>query len=374
MADDELIALMYQAASGLVNWPVVLDHIAETFVGVGIHIIGIVKSSGQIALSLHTSRSPADIILEAHVSDPYETLGSNLPVGQVVNNRGNNGHELADIPFFKNFLLPYGYRHIVGGKICDDNELITMLGVCRGPEHPAFNRYEERRVERLLTHFSNSMGLMRGTREWRAHSNAGEALLGRSQRPSFLIGPGARLVFANGAGHDAFKQASIIVNRQGVLAARDSEADAKLKCALCALGVLGQDAPNQCPDRIALWLHDVSRGHRVPACLWAIRPHMSLRAFGKDPMGMLILASDDPPRRNVPDPLVLASMFGFTPAESRIAAHLIAGEAPKQIAVALDLQMPTVRYHIRQLLAKTRCQDQRQLVRRLSEALEVNGL
>ena len=374
MADDELIALMYQAASGLVAWPIVLDHVAETFVDVSIHIIGIIKLSGQIALSLHTSNSPPNVVRESSVSDPYGTLGRNLPVGQVINNRGNNGHELADIPFFRDFLMPYGYRHIIGGKICDDDELIAMLGVCRSSRHRAFNIHEERRLGRLLTHFSNSMELMRGAREWRAHSDVGEALLGRSLRPSFLVGPGAKLVFANGAGRDAFKQASIVVNRQGVLAARDSETDAKLKCALCALGVLGPDVPNQCPDRIALWLHDVSRGHRVPACLWAIRPHMSLRAFGKDPMGMLILASDDPPRRTVPDPLVLASMFGFTPAESRVAAHLIAGEAPKQIATALDLQMPTVRHHIRQLLAKCRCQDQRQLVRRLSEALEVNGL
>jgi DNA-binding CsgD family transcriptional regulator len=143
---------------------------------------------------------------------------------------------------------------------------------------------------------------------------------------------------------------------------------------MCALGVLGPEVPNTCPDRVPLWLNDTSRGQHVPSCLWAIRATRSMRAFGTDPMGMLILTSAAPPSRAVPDPFVLVSMFGFTAAEARIAAHLIAGAAPKQIASVLNLQMPTVRFHIRQLLAKCKCHDQRQLMRRLSEALEVNGL
>ena len=376
--DDQLIAQMYQATSGLVAWPIVLDQIAATFDGVEIHIIGINKSSKQIVLNLHTSNPLGsgfgDSIGETLVADPYNALSADLTVGQVINNRSNNGHELADKPFFRDFLRPYGYRHIIGGKMCDDDDLIALLGVCRSAHYRAFNIHEERRLGRLLTHFSNSIDLMRGKREWFAHSHVGEALLGRSPRPSFLVGPGAKLVFANGAGREAFKQATVVVNRQGVLAARDFDANTKLKCALCALGVFGPDIPNKCPDRIPLWLNDVSCGHRVPACLWAVRAHETLRAFGTDTVGMLILVNDAALERAVPDPLVLVSMFGFTPAEARIAAHLISGAAPKQIAVTLDLQMPTVRCHIRQLLAKCRCQDQRQLVRRLSEALEVNGL
>jgi len=226
----------------------------------------------------------------------------------------------------------------------------------------------------LLTHLSNSMNLMRDLHEWRAHSDVGEALLGRSQRPSFLIGPGAKLLFANDAGRNTLKQASVVINRQGVLLARDSASDAKLKCAMCALGVLGPDAQSTCPDRIPLALNDIGRGHHVPACLWAIRASKSLRSFGTDPRGMLILTNSDSPSRAIPNQFVLASMFGFTAAEARIAAHLIAGASPKEIAAVLNLQMPTVRFHIRQLLAKCQCNDQRQLMLRLSEALDVNGL
>ena len=377
MEDDQLIAGMYRAASGLVAWPIVLDRIVKTFDGLGLHIVGLDKPSGKIALSLHTTNSPADGIanhvLEYAASDRHVAHGDDVMVGQVINNRGHNGHMLADTPFFRDFLIPHRYRHIIGGKICDDNNLVALLAVCRGQSQRTFNIHEERRLGNLLPHFSHSVDLMRGTREWRARSDVGEALLGRSLRPSFLVGPGAKLLFTNGAGRDAFNQGSVVVNRQGVLTARDAETDAKLKCALCALGVLGPDFPQECPDRIPLWLNDVRSGHHVPACLWAIRSKTTVDTFGTETIGMLVLANDDQPRQVVPDPLVLASMFSFTPAEARVAAHLIAGAAPKQIAAALDVGMPTVRFHIRQLLSKCRCQDQRQLVRRLSEALEVNG-
>jgi len=378
MTEDQLIARMYHASSGLATWPTVLIEIAESLDSTGAHIIGINKSSGQLALSLHTSNPPADgigdLTRESQASGSCWTPGTGLPLCQVINNRGNNGHELTEIPFFREFLKPYRYRHIIGGKVCDDDDLIAVLGVCRGADQRAYSIHEERRLGRLLTHFSKSLDLMRELREWRAHSDVGEALLGRSQRPSFLVGPGARILFANDAGRNALKQASVVINRQGVLLARDSGSDAKLKCAMCTLGMLGSDAQNKCPDRIPLWLSDIRRGHHVPACLWAIRANKSLRVSGTDPMGMLILTSSDPPSRAIPDPFVLTSMFGFTAAEARIAAHLIAGATPKQIAAVLNLQMPTVRFHIRQLLAKCECHDQRQLIRRLSEALEVNGL
>ena len=378
MADDELIAQVYRAASGLDAWPIVLDNIAKTFTGAGIHIISVDRTSGRITLSLHTSEAPAAGIGAQGIELPARfsqlTVGADLQLGEVTNNRGHNGHGLVDTPFFRNFLMPNGACHIIGGKIYDKDNMVALLGVCRGPKHRAFGIHEEQRLGRLLTHFSNAMALMLGTREWRVRSDVGEALLGRSLRASFLVGPGAQLVYANGAGREALKQACVVVDRQGVLAARDSQADVKFKCALCALGVAGPDAAGKCPDRIPMWLYDVTCGHRVPACLWAIRAHRPATAYGGETLGMLILANAASRQRPVPDPFILGSMFGFTPAESRIAAHLIAGAAPKQIAAALDLGMPTVRQHMRQLLSKCRCQDQRHLVSRLSEALEVNGL
>jgi DNA-binding CsgD family transcriptional regulator len=378
MTDDQLICRLYRAASGLEAWPAVLDRVAESFDGGGVHIVGIDKMSGQIELELHTSNTPTegvgDPVRASDAHDPQAAIGADIPVGQVINNRGKNGQPLVGTPIHWNRLMPDGYRYFIGGKICDDDDLVVLMGVGRGPHHHTFSIQEERRLGRMLIHFSNAMDLMRGAREWHARSDVGETLLGRSLRPSFLVGPEAKLLFANGAGRDALKQARVVVNRQGVLAARDSQANAKLQCALCTLGMLGPDAPGKCPDRIALWLNDVSCGDRVPACLWAVRANRALGALGAETIGLLILATTNPSTRAVPNPMVLASMFGFTPAEARIAAHLISGAAPKQVAAALDLGMPTVRHHIRQLLTKCGSRDQRQLVRRLSQALEVNGL
>jgi DNA-binding CsgD family transcriptional regulator len=378
MSDDGLIARIYRAAAGLDAWPTVLEEIAQAFRGAGAHIIGIERPAGHITLSLHSSKALAggvdDQVRDAHANAPQGVRGAELPVGRVVNIRANGSYGHAEATLFKDCLDACEYSHIIGGKVCDDGEFIALSGVCRTSRQGPFSGDDEHRFERLLGHLASAMDVARGTREWRVRSDVGEALLGRSQRPSFMIGPDGKLLFANGAGQDALIEASILVNRGGFIAARDAETDKRLTCALCALGVFGLEGVDRCPDRIPMRLDDVRRGVRVPACLWAIRAHADPGALGANNVGMLILATRAPLKRAIPNPKVLTSMFGFTPAEARVAAHLVAGASPKQITAALELAMPTVRHHIRWLLTKCRCHDQRQLVGRLSEALEVNGL
>lgn len=49
---------------------------------------------------------------------------------------------------------------------------------------------------------------------------------------------------------------------------------------------------------------------------------------------------------------VLASLFGFTPAESLIAASLAQGDKPATIAVALGIAQTTVAFHMRNIFQK----------------------
>ena len=378
MSDDWLIARIYRAGNGLADWPTVLEEVAQAFLGTGAHVIGIERPAGNLALSLHDARAMADGAVDqvrgAHARDPQTAPAADLAVGQVVNLRAGNGHRLADTRLFGDYLNAREYSHLMGGKLCDDGDFVALSGVGRSRGQGPFSREDLRRFERLLGHLAGAVEIARGTRELRARANVSEALLGRSLHPSFMIGAGGKLLFANGPGRAALKEASLLVSRSGFLAARDADTEKRLRCALCVLGVFGPSGEKDCPDRIPMWLDDAGSGHRVPACLWAIRARANAGSFGADNLAMLILATRSPPKRTVPNAQVLASMFGFTPAEARVAGHLVAGASPKQIAVALELAMPTIRHHIRWLLTKCRCHDQRQLVRRMSEAMEVNGL
>ena len=63
---------------------------------------------------------------------------------------------------------------------------------------------------------------------------------------------------------------------------------------------------------------------------------------------------------------ILAQLFGFTGAESKVAERLLIGDSPEQAAAALDIRISTARWHLASLYRKTGTNRQAELVRLLS--------
>lgn len=67
-----------------------------------------------------------------------------------------------------------------------------------------------------------------------------------------------------------------------------------------------------------------------------------------------------------PATLLLQQLFGFTPAESRLAGLILQGYSPTEAATRLRVGLPTVRSQLSSLLRKSGASKQAELVRRLS--------
>jgi len=61
----------------------------------------------------------------------------------------------------------------------------------------------------------------------------------------------------------------------------------------------------------------------------------------------------------------LRQLYGLTPAESRVARALATGRSPKQIAADLEVELSTVRTHLRSAHVKLGASSQGDLIRRL---------
>ncbi|MFP1644949.1 response regulator [Pontitalea aquivivens] len=70
----------------------------------------------------------------------------------------------------------------------------------------------------------------------------------------------------------------------------------------------------------------------------------------------------DPDRRHVPDPMLLARVFGLTPTEARIAHLLATGQRPEDISRGLGVSGTTVAFHLKNLFSKTDTNRQSDLV------------
>jgi DNA-binding CsgD family transcriptional regulator len=91
-----------------------------------------------------------------------------------------------------------------------------------------------------------------------------------------------------------------------------------------------------------------------------------MRAFGAVPVLMVtVFPAVD---RGRPDPFVLASSFGLTPAEARVAVAAAEGLSDKQVARQNGTSLATVRTQLQKVYAKTGAARRADLVQLLSSS------
>ena len=85
--------------------------------------------------------------------------------------------------------------------------------------------------------------------------------------------------------------------------------------------------------------------------------------IGHEPMALVLVADPDvtptPPRE------MLAELFGFTAAETRVAERLMMGDSPEQAAAFLQVKIATARWNLASIYRKTSTKRQAEAVRLL---------
>ncbi len=79
----------------------------------------------------------------------------------------------------------------------------------------------------------------------------------------------------------------------------------------------------------------------------------------------IIVALADPKTTPKTDPESYRSLYGLTPTESKVAAHLVLGRSSREIAKELGVGVETTRTHVKHILQKMGCHRQVDVVRRL---------
>lgn len=167
-----------------------------------------------------------------------------------------------------------------------------------------------------------------------------------------LIGRSGRILAANRAGRQTLDRGVAIRESDGVVTLSASVHDRKLQNLLrCARA----GHPSQAALR-------VPRRSDKPLLILFVPVREEVARQPEDgPLALLIM--NGPPHK--PDPALLTDFFGFTPAESRVAALLMQGKTVVDVAIALDITENTTRNHLKHMYSKTMTRKQGQLVHTL---------
>ena len=242
--------------------------------------------------------------------------------------------------------------------------LPTSLGVYRGLADPAYEPADRDLMRVLTPHLSRALGVMYRLRDAELKRVASLDALDR-------IAAGVLLLDRGGAVHHLNAEAQRIVERGDGLAL--TEAGPRLLSASdpAARRTLADAIRSAVTDDLLQAPHFSSTvsipraGERRPYVLqFAPLPHTNAFSTRASPVAAIVFVTD-PDRATTLDAATLKAMFGITPAETRLAARLCAGETLAAAAAHCAVEKATARSQLAALYDKTQTHSQAQLVRLL---------
>ncbi|MCQ9376083.1 hypothetical protein NMQ14_17685 [Methyloversatilis sp. XJ19-13] len=320
------------------------------------------------------SDAPPEALLDYtrsyHLIDPR--LARLLPMAA---GRWAHCHEVFDDafvaadPFYQEFLLPYGGRWSSGIKLMQDGDVAVIFAVTRRLDQGPLVGDAFVLCERLAWHVTKAYRL----NQQRVPPDDGpgvvSAALHQLSVPVFLLDGGCQIRFSNRSAGSLLSCGGALYALDGRLALRHADNDRALRAVAKSLyGKAGDDRfPASAYLPLAVSGHEgvaqPERSRVLGMMLSSLLPERTIGAFGFKPS--LLAVAHVLQGASTPDPAVVASAFGLTRAEARIAIAITLGLSVEQIAEQRCKAVSTVRSQVKSMLAKMGCTRQSEVVSRV---------
>lgn len=367
---DAIVTLVYRAAAGIEPWVVPLNRIAQASAASSVNLGAFNKRTDAVLFSYtggpRHPKAATDYIRKYRRIDPRLALVKTWPVGRWLACQEHFDDDyVARDPFYQKYLLPYGSRYVYGAKVWEDAETMIVFAHHRPPGKPLVDADERGALHRLGTHIAHALEIQRQQCTAVDRDALGYALLDRLRHPVILLDRDRNITFSSDAAKAILARGDVLRDHQGILVCRNADSDTALTLALRELELVPSNSHvlGKAPEeRKTLRLQCADGSRTVIATVFALRPTAATERFG--PRSRALLTLIEPGLAKV-EPSLLASAFGFTPAEARVAARLASGLSVEEIASEGRISVTTVRSQLKALFEKSGTNRQADLVRLL---------
>ena len=367
----KLVGMAYDAALDQHKWPTFLEAFA-----------GAVGGCSAMLRSADLQTGKADIVASVGYDPAWQTAYCN-PFVQLdyltfslnkfkVSDAAMTGEQVISLPeqrkteFYNDYYVPQDKIHNMGSLLAKDGSHTLLFAAQRGKRPGAFGEEQTRLMSILAPHVTRAVQVHRRIsnatveKEWALGAldqlRMGVILTNRSGAPLF-VNRAAEQLLALGQGIDA---------RQGQLALPKAPETARLY-QLITDAAQGAPGTNRGGDmRIAL-----PGGDFLHCLVMPIPLELSARLDVALASGCVAIFLSKPSGLQLP-PKRLATLYGLTPAEARLAGQLAALRSVEQAADELCVTIHTARSHLRSIFAKTGSKSQSELLMLLATGTLAN--
>ncbi|QLF93648.1 helix-turn-helix transcriptional regulator [Pseudomonas sp. ABC1] len=349
---DELLRLTYACVLDRSTWHPLLERLGEACG----HQRGILlawdarQPHAQIAL-FH--QAEADAV--AAYSDYFHRLD---PTGPAMKDRApgawyHDDQELGSerirlSPYYQEFKRPYGMRGVSCLKLQDDARHSAYLSLLTN--HDARSPHEEQRalLARVTPHLMRAARMANVVESLELHLLTQQRVQNEHRAALWLVNAEGYVVFCNGAAERqlATPNTPLLQRNDRLALTHPGQSLAPLLQRAC-----GRAGPPR-----AGWMR-LPGPLSVELLVTPVQAETHFNLLSQQPLALVTLLVPGPRAE------LLSGMFGFTPAECRLASLLARGLSPEACGRSLGVSINTVRSQLRALLAKTGTTRQAELVR-----------
>jgi DNA-binding CsgD family transcriptional regulator len=272
--------------------------------------------------------------------------------------------ELESLDFYE-YLNTYGVSDLIGFDVYDKQSHIRLrLRLVRIGDAPAFSQEDRARLESIVPLMNTALKLYSAYTHNSFIEEFYEELLGSMDIASVILNAKLEVLSAN-------KQAKqILTSKDGVFLRRNS-----LRCSQSSDQQKLEDACHELmgrarDDEQARHTCSISIDRTSSDTKWDVHIRIVEKqnvVFGEGGPELVLLLQG-PVRDCAPSQSRLIEMFGVTPAEAKLIAHLTDGLTLTAAAEALGVSRNTARTQLSSIFTKTGVNRQAQLVKLVSDA------
>lgn len=317
--------------------------------------------SSQVSDSVHNQ---GDVGLQAEKMREYKDhyIGQDLrmatlaqlPVAQIMLDHEHiSPREMSRNVVYADFLSALGFQHTLGVLVRDENGSRDFLGFVRPADHVRYGADDKVLVHQLMPDLRRAAALRARSRHLTRQAALGLLALDTLPQALAVVDAQCRIRYINPSADRLLADTRLLRVRHGRLECTLAQANAQWQkqvaraCGSEVRSMAGAQSLAEASERLVVTVVPLKASHAAVA-------HWQM------PLALAVLT--DPAAVGGMSPDLISDVLGLSPTEARLALLLASGKTVKDFAAVHGCTWNTARTHLTQLLRRTGCHRQVELV------------